>query len=218
LYSYFERINNSSFLGSAITASIALHVFLIALFLNVSNTTVFLENSMRSIEKSSITLSFVKPKPQPVIEKKPIKKLVKPVKETPVIKEHSIVTPKQKAFVQEEITEQKPIEKIADNNNAPIKEVSNNTVIKDASFKGTRIAPKYPKRALMLGLEGRVVIKALIDTDGKIKDIKVLDSSGYTILDKAVTKVAWKWKFEPSYVNGKPTTQWVKAPYEFVIR
>jgi len=46
----------------------------------------------------------------------------------------------------------------------------------------------------------------------------LFESSGYRILDEAVMQVAWKWEFEPSYVNNVPTRQWVKAPYEFVLK
>ena len=42
----------------------------------------------------------------------------------------------------------------------------NQATIKNASFRGKRQAPEYPKRAIMLGMEGEVTIKALVDREG----------------------------------------------------
>jgi len=212
---------NQYSMGTAISGSIVFHIILLAALLIYAKQANLFDSSIQAMERSTISLNFTKPKPQPVIEKKPLEKFIKPISEKPVLKEQNIaevspITTWHEEPVIEEVKQETPVEEIVVSDN--IQEVANDTVIKDASFKGNRTAPKYPKRAKMLGLEGTVVIKALIDIEGDIKDIQVLDSSGYTILDKAVTKVAWKWKFEPSYVNGRPAEQWVKAPYEFVIR
>ena len=43
---------------------------------------------------------------------------------------------------------------------------------------------RYPEEAQNRGLEGRVMISFIIMTDGTVKDIKVVASSGFAILDK----------------------------------
>ena len=43
---------------------------------------------------------------------------------------------------------------------------------------------RYPEEAQNRGIEGRVLISFVVMSDGTVKDIKVVDSSGYTILDK----------------------------------
>ncbi|MDA0781504.1 MAG: energy transducer TonB [Rickettsiales bacterium] len=209
-------------IGTATGASLTLHVVVLAAFLYFVKQTEFYDNGISAIERSSVVLNFTKPKP--AFEKTPLKKIVKSEKQVAVLKEAEIAKPLPNAslfeepIAREEVKDKYIEESVEEKTDYPIKDVANNSFIKDASFKGVRVSPKYPKRALMLGLEGKVVIKALIDIDGVIKDVELFESSGYRILDEAVMQVAWKWKFEPSYVNNVPTRQWVKAPYEFVLK
>lgn len=44
---------------------------------------------------------------------------------------------------------------------------------------------RYPSEALERGLEGRVVVAALIGTDGQVRSASVLESSGVAMLDQA---------------------------------
>jgi protein TonB len=43
---------------------------------------------------------------------------------------------------------------------------------------------QYPEEAQSRGIEGRVLISFIVMSDGTVKDIKVVTSSGYAILDK----------------------------------
>jgi protein TonB len=43
---------------------------------------------------------------------------------------------------------------------------------------------RYPEEAQNRGIEGRVLLSFVILSDGTVKDIKVIVSSGYTLLDK----------------------------------
>jgi len=42
----------------------------------------------------------------------------------------------------------------------------------------------YPEEAQNRGMEGKVLISFVIMEDGNVKDLKVLTSSGYALLDK----------------------------------
>ncbi|PIR37428.1 MAG: hypothetical protein COV35_10070 [Alphaproteobacteria bacterium CG11_big_fil_rev_8_21_14_0_20_39_49] len=218
-------LNNSGkscSIGTAAGVSLMLHAIVLAVFLHAVKQTELYDNGISAIERSSVALNFTKPKP--AFEKTPLKKIVKSEKQVAVLKEAEIakLMPNASLFegpiAREEVKEEYIEESLEEKIDYPVKDIANNSFIKDASFKGVRVSPKYPKRALMLGLEGEVVIKALIDIDGTIKDVELFESSGYRILDEAVMQVAWKWEFEPSYVNNVPTRQWVKAPYEFVLK
>ena len=59
------------------------------------------------------------------------------------------------------------------------------------------LKPKYPKLALKRGYEGILKLKILISKNGDVVDIKILKSSGYTILDKSGISAAKKSKFYP---------------------
>ena len=59
------------------------------------------------------------------------------------------------------------------------------------------IKPIYPKIALKRGYEGILKIKILISKNGSVSDVKVIKSSGYTILDKSGIDAAKKSRFYP---------------------
>ena len=59
------------------------------------------------------------------------------------------------------------------------------------------IKPEYPKIALKRGYEGILKLKILISKNGEVSDIKVIKSSGYTILDKSGIDAAKKSRFYP---------------------
>ena len=59
------------------------------------------------------------------------------------------------------------------------------------------IKPKYPELALKRGYEGILKLKLQISTKGEVVDIKIIKSSGYTILDKSGITAAKNSKFYP---------------------
>ena len=59
------------------------------------------------------------------------------------------------------------------------------------------LKPKYPKIALKRGYEGILKLKILISKNGEVSDIKVIKSSGYTILDKSGIDAAKNSRFYP---------------------
>jgi TonB family protein len=60
--------------------------------------------------------------------------------------------------------------------------------------------PSYPERALKAGLQGSVVLEALIGTDGVIRDLKLL--SGPLLLGKAACEAVKQWRYKPLLRNG----------------
>ena len=66
----------------------------------------------------------------------------------------------------------------------------------------SRVLPNYPLAAKQIGLEGKVVIDAVIDTTGKVTNMKVV--SGPALLQRAALDSVRKWKYEPSYLDDKP--------------
>ena len=63
---------------------------------------------------------------------------------------------------------------------------------------------KYPDEAYKNNIEGRVAIKFVIAADGKVKDVKVLRSSGNQLLDnEAVRVISMSPDWTPGKVKGK---------------
>ncbi len=47
----------------------------------------------------------------------------------------------------------------------------------------------------------------MITAEGKIKRIRVLETSGNTAADEAAVNAAWRTYWEPALVNGEPVEQ-----------
>ena len=77
--------------------------------------------------------------------------------------------------------------------------------------------PTYPLIARKKGWEGRVIIKAKIDREGNVSEIKVLESSGFKVLDNASLETLKKWKFTPAKIGNKFVADTVNIPVKFLI-
>ncbi len=77
--------------------------------------------------------------------------------------------------------------------------------------------PIYPDLARQAGIEGKTVVKALVDIDGSIIDAKVLKSSGNQMLDQAAVVAARKYKFTPAKQRDKFVRVWVAIPITFQL-
>ncbi|MBW1800603.1 MAG: energy transducer TonB [Deltaproteobacteria bacterium] len=78
--------------------------------------------------------------------------------------------------------------------------------------------PKYPRIARRRGYEGTVVIEVLVDREGKVEDLKLFQSSGHQVLDKAATTSVRRWVFEPGKKGNEHVAMWVKVPVRFRLR
>ena len=79
-------------------------------------------------------------------------------------------------------------------------------------------APPYPRKARRLGYEGIVMLKVLIDENGRVDDLMVFKSSGHTVLDRAALSAVRKWLFEPGTEGGIKKKMWVKIPVRFDLK
>ncbi len=79
------------------------------------------------------------------------------------------------------------------------------------------VKPEYPSIARQAGLEGTVVVKALVDKNGAVRDAKVARSSGYAALDNAAINASFKNTFTPGIQNGYPVACWVTYRVEFKL-
>ena len=52
-------------------------------------------------------------------------------------------------------------------------------------------------------VEGVVILEAVVDRGGLVKDVKVL--RGHALLDRAATRAVREWRYEPLQLNGQPT-------------
>lgn len=66
------------------------------------------------------------------------------------------------------------------------------------------LQPDYPDIAKMTNVEGTVVLDAVIDTAGNVVNARVI--SGPALLRKPALDSVKQWKYEPSRLDGQPTS------------
>jgi protein TonB len=77
--------------------------------------------------------------------------------------------------------------------------------------------PNYPELARQAGIEGQVVVDALVDVDGKVIDVKIRKSSGNTSLDDAAMNAARGAEFTPAKQRDQLVRVWVSIPFKFSL-
>lgn len=79
----------------------------------------------------------------------------------------------------------------------------------------TKVPPVYPDIAREAGVDGQVLVQALVGKDGRVKDTKVVKS--IPMLDQAAVAAVRQWVFKPALSNNKPVAVWVAVPVKFSL-
>jgi TonB family protein len=74
-------------------------------------------------------------------------------------------------------------------------------------------APEYPPLAKTAHIQGTVRMEVVIDKDGTIADIKVL--SGHPLLIESALEAVSRWRYQPTYLNGKPVEVMTEVEINF---
>ena len=84
-----------------------------------------------------------------------------------------------------------------------------------ALMKFLRSHVNYPPMAAESGIEGRVIVKFMVDTTGKAREAKVVQSAD-NYLDREVVRVVKTLpRFTPGQQNGQPVDVWYVLPVNF---
>jgi periplasmic protein TonB len=79
-------------------------------------------------------------------------------------------------------------------------------------------SPEYPAIARRRGYEGTVLVEVLVSRDGRVEDLRLSQSSGYSVLDQAAMASMKGWLFEPATINEERVEMWVKVPVRFHLK
>jgi len=78
-----------------------------------------------------------------------------------------------------------------------------------------RRQPQYPYRARQRRVEGRVKVRFLVQTDGSVSRITILESEPEGTFDQAVIDAVSGWRFEAGRLAGEPVAAWIVTPILF---
>lgn len=74
---------------------------------------------------------------------------------------------------------------------------------------------EYPNRARSKGISGYVTFNLLVNGEGNIEQVSMLESEPAGIFDQVATDSVWKWQFSPAKFKGKEVAIWVKQRISF---
>jgi len=78
-------------------------------------------------------------------------------------------------------------------------------------------APPYPVDAWRARIQGRVVLKVLVESSGLVSSVAVHASSGSASLDDSALTTVRTWRFEPARRRGSAVAHEVLVPVRFTI-
>ena len=192
-----------------IVISLAIHAGFFILFLTISTA-----NVIPCVK--TIYISFAQQEASPSISQKETKAIMRPQAENV----QSISRPEAvevKHRQDDAIVKETPVISIGQKaeNHSPVKTVfasmekAGTRDVAETVFGNTgapmfihREMPVYPYLARRLGREGKVVLKLLIDRNGKLQSIEVIEQSGFGFAEAAVEAIK-KSTFTPAQRNGE---------------
>ena len=77
--------------------------------------------------------------------------------------------------------------------------------------------PAYTEEARREGIEGTVLIQAVIRKDGTVDSFKVIRGLGYGLDESAVQTIATKWHFKPGTLNGTSVDVYANIEVSFKL-
>jgi TonB family protein len=76
--------------------------------------------------------------------------------------------------------------------------------------------PPYPEFPREAGIEGKVVLEALVSWEGHVREVRVRE--GNPMLAEPSAKVVKTWRFRPARWKGRAVTAWVSIPIVFRLQ
>jgi protein TonB len=77
------------------------------------------------------------------------------------------------------------------------------------------VQPVYPSIAQSAGIEGRVVIEAVVGLSGEVTNVRVVKSVRF--LDEAALAAVRQWKYTPTLLNGTPVSVLLTVSVDFTL-
>ena len=77
------------------------------------------------------------------------------------------------------------------------------------------LQPNYPTGMLRLNIEGKVTVRVLVGTDGRVKDVQPLKYTEEDFLKATREQALRKWRFTPATRDGTPVESWREMSVRF---
>jgi protein TonB len=78
----------------------------------------------------------------------------------------------------------------------------------------SRPKPAYTKEARRKGIQGFVILKVVLSSEGKVSRVRVVRGLPFGLTENAI-RAACRIDFKPAIKRSKPVSQWVTVEYAF---
>ncbi len=133
--------------------------------------------------------------------------------------------PMRQPALEQEVIVPNGSEYVPPNNTEPTPDIGPTQPANPGPLQSTRLeyasapAPTYPREAMLDGIEGTVLLKVLVDVDGKPLSVEIERSSGNRRLDDAARRqVLRKWMFRPAIRDGQAIQVFGMVPVSFSLQ
>ncbi len=82
----------------------------------------------------------------------------------------------------------------------------------------SRIPPIYPMGARKRGIEGWVRVRFIVNEEGRVQNIKIVESHPQAVFDRSVSRCVSAWRFKPGTVAGVPVKTWAETTVHFDLQ
>jgi protein TonB len=89
-------------------------------------------------------------------------------------------------------------------------------MLPEAPRKLFDVHPVYPEIARAAHVEGTVILEAMLDTNGRVTQLKVLRS--VSLLDQAALDAVRQWRYSPSIYYGRPVSVLMTVTVRFTLQ
>ncbi len=81
----------------------------------------------------------------------------------------------------------------------------------------TRLEPVYPYRARQRQVEGWVRVRFLVNPDGSLSDVSVLEAEPAGWFEESVLRNVPTWTVDPGVIDGEPVAAWMATTVRFEL-
>lgn len=78
--------------------------------------------------------------------------------------------------------------------------------------------PPYPPQLLRTGIEGTAVVRVLVGTNGRVKQVAIISADDPLFGDATERQALRKWRFKPATRDGVAVESWKQMTVRFEIR
>lgn len=153
------------------------------------------------------------PPPQPKVEQPPIlatKRQVQAAPEAPVIPPEPVENAPEQKVTEEAAPPSQPAAPVA-----PAAPVEIPVNVRAAYANNPQ--PSYPQASRRLREQGMARLRVLVGGDGRVQQIALESSSGFSRLDSAAMAAVRDWKFAPHRRGDLAVASWVIVPINFKL-